>query len=878
MGSVWLAEQTEPVRRTVALKLIKAGMDSRSVLVRFEAERQALALMDHPNIAKVLDAGATADGRPYIVMELVEGVPITKFCAERRLGPWERLELFVPVCQALQHAHQKGVIHRDLKPSNILVGTYDSKPVPRVIDFGVAKATGPRLTDDTLSTEVGALIGTLEYMSPEQADPNSRDVDTRSDVYALGVVLFELLTGSPPFRRPELERASLLEMLRIIREVDPPKPSTRLAETRTAEGGPTAGGTDSSQVPRSPRLYELDWIVMKCLEKDRDRRYESASALAADVQRYLADEPGLAGPPSAAYRVRKFLRRHRGPALAASLVLFALLGGIAGTTVGLIRARWARAEEKAAKETAEKRLVQIEKGIDVLGAVFDDLNPEAEQRDGRPLRAILGDRLDRAAAELDGEAVGDPLVVARLQHRLGQTFLGLGHAAKARDLFGKAAATRRALLGPDDPLTLRSLVLFGLAHRDAGNPAEAVPVLELVRDAQVRTLGADDPATLATRGDLGETYRQVGRADDAIAILEAVRDVHIQQHGPADRLTLNSQNNLAIAYASAGRREEAVSLLEQVLAARREQLGLANVDTVMSLSNLARAYQMTYRMRDAINLLEEARDAVVPILSADHPLTLRILDNLARMYLAYNSVEKATTLAKQVLEARTLRLGGYHQETISSLDTLSRAYQAARQPEKALPHFRQAATGLEQLGFMHPAAERIIDNICRAHEQLNQYGLAEGWRRQWVAAVRERAGPDSPSHATALAGLGANLVHQGKHADAEPILRECLALGERHPRDVDTVRPRSLLGAALLGQKNYVEAEPLLIAAYQGLVEWERNRLPGHHGGLNWGGMPDVLERLVGLYQDWGKPVEAAKWRKELDARRPPAPARAEKP
>ena len=360
MGVVFMAEQTEPLQRTVALKIIKAGMDTRQVIARFEAERQAVAMMDHPNIAKVLDAGATESGRPYFVMELVKGVPITKYCDEKQLPLGARLELFMQVCQAVQHAHQKGVIHRDIKPTNVLVAEYDNEPIPKVIDFGVAKATSQRLTKRTMFTEFGQVLGTMEYMSPEQAKLNQLDIDTRSDIYSLGVLLYELLAGSTPFERKRLHEAAFDEMLRIIREEEPPNPSTRLSSSDTLPSIAANRQTEPARLSRDVR-GELDWIVMKALEKSRNRRYETASSLGADIQRYLADETVQACPASAGYRLGKFARRNRTALATGGLISAALVLGTVVSTWQAIRATHAAQLAESSRQAEVEQRAEAER-------------------------------------------------------------------------------------------------------------------------------------------------------------------------------------------------------------------------------------------------------------------------------------------------------------------------------------------------------------------------------------------------------------------------------------------------------------------------------------------------------------------------------------
>jgi serine/threonine protein kinase/tetratricopeptide (TPR) repeat protein len=503
MGTVWMAQQTEPVKRLVAVKLIKAGMDSKQVIARFEAERQALALMDHPNIARVLDAGATGAGRPYFVMDLVKGAPITRYCDEHRLTPRQRLELFVPVCQAVQHAHQKGVIHRDLKPSNVLVAPHDGRPVPKVIDFGVAKAAGQQLTEKTLVTGFGAIVGTLEYMSPEQAEINQLDIDTRSDIYALGVLLYELLAGSPPFSRKESETGGMLEMLRVIREQEPTKPSAKLS---TAEGLPTLAANRGMEPAKLTKLVrgELDWIVMKALEKDRSRRYESASAFALDVQRYLADEPVLACPPSAGYRLRKFARRNK-----RALVTAALLGAMLLVVAGIFG--W----------MARDRAAQRGRTIEAVAVLLDQCE-DALRTDQADRAAIALEAAERRAVEGGAEEMASRLAHCRAD-------LELLRALNAIDTTRWTWAGRAS----PDPRTLAARWRAALADYgvtpDEGRAAESAAKVNgsLVRD---RVLAALD---LVLAADPSAGVRAVLREADPDPYRDAVRDAWVARDARA---------------------------------------------------------------------------------------------------------------------------------------------------------------------------------------------------------------------------------------------------------------------------------------------------------------------------------------------------------
>jgi eukaryotic-like serine/threonine-protein kinase len=771
MGTVYLAEQLRPVRRCVALKLIKRGMDSRNVLARFESERQALALMEHPNIAHVLDAGTTADGCPFFVMELVKGVPITEFCDAHRLDLNGRLELLRQVCSAVQHAHQKGIIHRDLKPSNVLVESHDDRPVPKVIDFGLAKAiSGMRLTEQSLFTAFGSVAGTPLYMAPEQASFNAVDIDTRADIYALGVILYELLTGSTPIARDSIRQSALDEMLRMIREVEPPAPSSRIS---TSEALPTLASNRQVEPARLSRLVQgdLDWIAMKALAKERERRYASAVGLADDLERYLKHVPVSAGPPTAAYRLRKFARRNRVQVAAAGLVLLALALGVVGTTLGLIEARRRR-------QQAERGLAQVTKMNDILGTIFKDLDPRSIRKDGEQLSVVLGKRLDRATEEIEGEATGDPLAVARMQMTLGNSQLSLGHPNRAILLFAKARTTFAAELGPDHPETLASMNNLASGYAAAGRNDLALKLFEETLALRKARLGPDHPETLASMSNLASSCLAVGRNDLAPELFREALASQKAKLGPDHPETLRSMNNLALSYAVAGQNDLALELREETLALQEAKLGRDHPETLASMGVLATSYAAAGRNDLALKLFEETLASQKAKLGRDHPETLRSMNNLAVSHLAVGRNDLALKLFEELLALQKAKLGPDHPETLMGMINLAESYADVGQDDLALKLFEESlALQKVKLGLDHPDTAACLEGQARCLANSGQLDRAGAILDQVIALFRKTQGEGHPGTFQARISRAEIDLARGRLDAAEEagrvILEEC---------------------------------------------------------------------------------------------------------
>ncbi len=892
MGIVYVAEQDKPVKRTVALKIIKPGMDTEQVIRRFEAERQALALMDHPNISRVLDAGTTESGRPYFVMELVHGVPITKYCDDAHLNPRERLDLFVPVCQAIQHAHQKGIIHRDIKPSNVLVTLYDGKPVPKVIDFGVAKAIGQRSAERTMFTQDGSVVGTLEYMSPEQAETSALGVDTRSDVYALGVLLYELLTGSTPLERAKLKEAGYNEILRRIKEEEPPRPSTRLSELRERLASISSQRhTEPAKLTKLVR-GELDWIVMKALDKDRTRRYETASAFARDIGRFLTGDPVEAGPPSATYKLRKLARKHRTVLVTTTAFVGLLLLAAAISTYLAIQAARAEVEARRQAHSAEferNRALEAERAAQAEEAKTRKSETEArkseaearavldffqtkvlaaarprDEEGGLGMQATIRDAVDAAVPAIEKSFVGKPTVEASIHDTMGQSYLYLGAPALAIRHHESALALRRRVLGFDHPDTLTSMSSLATAFWSAGRLAEAVALHEDTLKRRQAKLGPDHPDTLESMGSLAVAYHDAGRLAVALPLYEETLKRHRTKLGPDHPDTLTSMNNLAGAYQDAGRLAEALPLFEEALKRRQATLAPDHRHTLISMSNLARAYRDAGRLGDALRLHEESLKRQKASLGADHIDTLISMNNLALAYRDAGRLAETVPLFEETLRRRRATLDPDHFETLNTMNNLALAYRDTGRLAEALALYEETLKRSKaKLGPDHRLTLQVMKNLAAAYQAAGRQPEALPLFEAVLKGRQATLGPEHPDTLNSMTNL-ARAYLAGKSADAEALLRQALpVLDKKSPDDWQTFEARSLLGFSLLGQKEYPEAEPFLLQGYEGMKSREA-KIPAQSRGR----LAEAGKRIVTLYNDWGKQDKAKEWMKKLEAPR----------
>ncbi len=813
MGEVWLAEQSEPVHRRVALKLIKTGMDTAEVVARFKSERQALALMDHPGIAKVFEAGSTSQGRPYFVMEYITGTPITQYCDQHKMTVRARLELFVQVCDAVQHAHQKAIIHRDLKPSNILVSEVHGKLLPRVIDFGVAKAISHGLAAETQFTQTGAILGTPAYMSPEQASSVGLDVDTRTDVYSLGVVLYELLIGVRPL---DLSNLPLDEMLRRLREDESPRPSVKL-RTACDHSGTTAQNRSSNPPTLARQLRgDLDAIALRALEKDRSRRYGSPAELAADIGCYLRHETVLAVPPSLPYRAAKFARRYREPltAVAACVLMLMLASGV--SIWQSIRATKQRDRADSEAATAQAVSDFLQNDLLAQASTWTQFVPSAKGDPDLKVRTVL----DRAAARIASRFDRQPKVEAAIRDTIGRTYWNLGLYREGGEQFQRALDLRRQSLGPENELTLSTASRVASYAGAEGRYAEAVGLLTQILETQQRVLGSDHPDTLASMVGLATLYRDQAKYPRAEALFAQLSELGRRVWGAENARTLNCMDRLADVYFRQGKYEKAEELDARVLEVRRRVLGLENAETTISMSELANVYSETGRFANAEALDRQILEIRRRQLGPKHAFTLAAMNNLAIACSAQGKYAEAERLDTEALESRRRVLGREYPETLMSMDNLACDYSNLRKYSQAKALF---GTTIEidrrVMGIQSGLTLGTVSDAAFMYQRTGEYALAERYAAEVLTAWRHALGDESAVTMKAAADLLTAQLSQRKFVESQPLARQILTFYEKNrPGEWRRFYAATLLGGSLAGQKKYSEAEPLLLEGYQGML------------------------------------------------------------
>jgi len=812
MAVVYLAQQSEPLKRRVALKILKLGMDSKQVVARFESERQALAVLDHPNIAKIFDGGLTDTGRPYFVMEWVQGIPVTDYCDQHRLTTNERVELFETICSAVQHAHHKALIHRDLKPSNILVSVVDEKPQAKIIDFGIAKATSINLTEQTLVTKIGQVIGTPQYMSPEQADITGLDVDTRTDVYSLGVVLYELLVGVVPL---DLTAVAEQAVRVALREKDPPKPSTRITELGdTGEEIAKARHTNSRHLRRQLK-GDLDWIAMKAMEKDRTRRYATVNGLALDLGRYLEHKSVTAGSPSIAYRMSKFVRRHRLGVASAAAVLVAIIAGSVLATVGMVRAQ--RAEQEAAAEAATSKAIN-----DFLQETLGAASP---WRGGQGRDVTILEALGTAVSRIDEAFDDQPLVAAALQNTIGRTYLRLGSYELADPLLRSSLDIRRSLLEEEHKDVAESLQYLGVLRLQQDIVGEAEQHLTQALNIYRELFGDSHPRTVETLADYSLLLLSLSRYEEAIQLNYEILDHRRVLYGDEHIEVALGLNDQGWAHLLADKLEEserfyrdAIAMYGRLLEKARPQESVAIQNWLnLSLANLATSLRLLGRLDESEAVYRQVIEANSRLLGDVHPRIAGNLTGLAAVITERGEdLDAAMTLHRQAVDMQRQIHGDNSAKFASSLVYLANAILAQGD------HRGAAATNLEALEIFRDLASE-------------GNGLPS-----WYASTANN--------------VGFSLLSAGDCEEALPYFVEAVEQYEDMPeaKHAGAANSRSHYGACLTELERYEEAEAALQAAYPVL---RAERGDEHEWTTR------VADRLADLYETWGKPDKADEYR-----------------
>jgi eukaryotic-like serine/threonine-protein kinase len=753
MGQVWLAEQTSPVRRQVALKLIKAGMYDSTVVQRFRSERQSLAIMDHPAIAKVFDAGATPQGQPYFVMEYVAGLPITEYCDQHKLNIAQRLQLFIQACEGVQHAHQKAIIHRDIKPANILVVEVDGKPTARIIDFGLAKAIGHEPAEPNAYTRFGLFLGTPGYMSPEQVDPTLHDIDTRTDVYSLGVVLYVLLTGLQPFatKRPD---QPIHELLRKLREEDPPSPSVKVSADRdTLTSTAQARGTEAPQLLSLLR-GDLDWIAMKALERDRIRRYATPLELAADLRRYLNHDPVMARPASAGYRLRKYARRHRlalgvGAGLLLLLAAFSVLQALELRRTTLERDRASRI-------------------TDFMTGMFKVSDPSEARGNSVTAREIL----DKASKEIGTSLSQDPEVQSQMMFVMATTYSNLGLYARAHELAKGALDARLRQFGPNDRSTLQSMTQLGSILYQEGSFADAEKQSREALATERQLLGPEDPLTLDTMDHVGIDQLEQGHYEAGEEMLQQVVATDTRVLGRENPQTLRAMFGLATALWLQGRNAESEVQYRELLGIERRVLGADHPETLRALGNLAMIVHTQGRWTEAEPLYREAVSTELRIVGPDNPQITNTMANLAALLAAEGRLDEAEKIYRDVLAIRLRLLGPENPSTLLSReDVAEQLLQQGRGAEAEAMQRDTLAIQLRVLGAEHPNALLSQSHLAGILIAEQKYADAEKVARASLDVSNRVLGPQHPVTLNTLRKLGRALAFTGRYNEgSQPFL------------------------------------------------------------------------------------------------------------